>query len=57
MVTPRAGHGLDTDAVIAYARERLAGFEAPKEVVVVDALPQTVGGKIMKYRLRQELSA
>ncbi|OZC29431.1 class I adenylate-forming enzyme family protein [Gordonia polyisoprenivorans] len=57
VVTPRAGHSLDTDAVIVYARERLAGFEAPKQVVVVDALPQTVGGKIMKYRLRQELSA
>ncbi len=45
---------LDTEAVIAFARERLAGFETPKEVIVVDALPETVGGKVMKYRLRAE---
>ena len=45
---------LDTQAVIAFARERLAGFETPKQVIVVDALPETVGGKVMKYRLRAE---
>ena len=45
---------LDTAAVIAFARERLAGFETPKQVIVVDALPETVGGKVMKYRLRAE---
>ena len=43
---------VDTEALIAWARERLAGFETPKSVILVDALPETVGGKVMKYRLR-----
>lgn len=43
--------------VIAFCRERLAGFETPKAVLVVDALPETVGGKVLKYRLRAEHAA
>ena len=45
---------LDPDTLIAWARERLAGFETPKSVILVDALPETVGGKVMKYKLRQQ---
>lgn len=40
--------------VITFARERLAGFETPKRVVFVDALPETVGGKVMKFKLREQ---
>ena len=38
--------------LIAFCRQRLAGFETPKDVIVVDALPETVGGKVLKYKLR-----
>ncbi|ANK80165.1 MAG: hypothetical protein TEF_04715 [Rhizobiales bacterium NRL2] len=50
------GKRLDEKELIAFARERLAGFETPKRVVAVDAFPTTVGGKILKYKLRQQLS-
>jgi fatty-acyl-CoA synthase len=40
-------------AVIAFARERLAGYKAPKYVTVVDALPKNPSGKILKRELRQ----
>ena len=36
----------------ALARAALAGYETPKSVVFADALPETVGGKVLKYRLR-----
>ncbi len=52
VVVPAPGAAVDADEVIAFARERLAGFETPKAVVVIDALPVTVGGKVLKYRLR-----
>ncbi|WP_228430799.1 class I adenylate-forming enzyme family protein [Baekduia soli] len=42
----------DPDELIAFARERLGGFETPKRVVVVEALPVTVGSKVLKYQLR-----
>ncbi len=39
--------------LIAFARERLAGYETPKEIIWVDELPETVGGKVLKYKLRE----
>ncbi len=38
--------------IIAFARERLAGFKTPKAVVFRD-LPKTSTGKIQKFELRQ----
>ncbi len=51
------GAEIDEAALIAFARERLAGFETPKRIVVMDEFPTTVGGKILKYKLRERLSA
>jgi acyl-CoA synthetase (AMP-forming)/AMP-acid ligase II len=53
-VIPADGAALDADAVSAFCRERLAGFESPKRVVVVAELPVTVGGKVLKHKLRAE---
>jgi acyl-CoA synthetase (AMP-forming)/AMP-acid ligase II len=39
--------------LIAFCREHLAGHETPKAVVFTDALPETVGGKVLKYKLRE----
>jgi len=54
-VVARSGATVDPDAVIAFARERLAGFETPKRIVVVEEFPTTVGGKVLKYKLRSAL--
>ncbi|MCY1254258.1 Long-chain-fatty-acid--CoA ligase FadD13 [compost metagenome] len=43
---------ISADELHSWARVGLAGFEAPKKIVFVDALPETVGGKVMKHRLR-----
>ena len=39
-------------ALIAFARERLAGFKTPKQVVFQE-LPKTSTGKIQKFELRK----
>ena len=41
----------DADALVAFARERLAGFKTPKTVVFCE-LPKTSTGKIQKFELR-----
>ena len=46
------GASADPAELVAWCRERLAGFETPKRVVLVDELPVTVGGKVLKYKLR-----
>jgi acyl-coenzyme A synthetase/AMP-(fatty) acid ligase len=38
--------------VIAWARERIAGFKAPKTVDTIDALPRNPSGKILRRELR-----
>jgi acyl-CoA synthetase (AMP-forming)/AMP-acid ligase II len=54
VVVPRPGATPSEEDLVAFARERLGGFESPKRVVFADALPETVGGKVLKYRLRAE---
>jgi fatty-acyl-CoA synthase len=51
-VTTRGSDPVDPDALIAFVRERLAHFKAPKSVVVGD-LPKTSTGKIQKNVLRE----
>jgi fatty-acyl-CoA synthase len=52
-VVPQNGHAPDADALIAFARERLARFKVPKSVAFVAELPRTGAGKIDKNLLRQ----
>ncbi len=52
VVVRRAGSALDTDAVRAFCRQRLAGYKVPATVDFTDALPRSGVGKIDKTRLR-----
>ncbi|OBF05426.1 fatty acid--CoA ligase [Mycobacterium sp. ACS4054] len=52
-VVPRPGAELDEQSVIAYTREHLANFKAPRSVRFVDALPRNPGGKVVKPQLRE----
>ena len=52
-IVRRPGATIDEDAVIAYSREHLANFKAPRSVVFIDALPRNAGGKVVKPTLRE----
>lgn len=52
-VVARPGANLDEKSVIAYTREHLANFKAPRSVRFVDALPRNAGGKVVKAQLRE----
>src|ERR1700722_12709067 len=52
-VVARPGANLDEKSVIAYTREHLANFKAPRSVRFVDALPRNAGGKVVKPQLRE----
>ena len=56
VIVPRPGEAFDEAAILAFCRERLAGYESPKRIVVVEDLPVTVGGKVLKYKLREMLA-
>jgi acyl-CoA synthetase (AMP-forming)/AMP-acid ligase II len=48
---------LTADALIGWARERLANFKVPRHVVFVDALPRNSSMKVVKPSLREQWTA
>jgi 3-(methylthio)propionyl---CoA ligase len=53
IVTPRQECQPDRDDLIAFLSQRFPAWMVPDDVVVLDELPHTATGKIMKIRLRE----
>jgi acyl-CoA synthetase (AMP-forming)/AMP-acid ligase II len=51
-VVPAPGRSVDPDAIIAWARERLANYKVPRHVVGLAKLPTNATGKVVKEELR-----
>ncbi|CAN5602221.1 long-chain-fatty-acid--CoA ligase FadD13 [soil metagenome] len=55
LVPADAEAGIDVEAVIAHARERIADFKVPQYVAIrSEPLPRNPGGKVLKKQLREE---
>ena len=52
-VTLRARAAADPDELIAFCRARLAGYKYPRRITIVDELPKSATGKILKAKLRE----
>jgi long-chain acyl-CoA synthetase len=50
-VVLRPGQPAEADELIGWCRERLAAFKYPRRVALVDALPRSATGKVLKARL------
>lgn len=50
-VVTKPGATIDEESVIAWAHERLAHYKCPRAVRVVDRLPRTNNGKVMRRAL------
>lgn len=46
---------LDTDALQSHCRAKLAGYKVPRRIFLVDALPRSALGKVLKHQLRADL--
>lgn len=53
LVVLRDGAAFDPDELLAFCRERLAGFQCPTSIEQRHSLPHTATGKIKKYLLRE----
>ncbi|MCU1664339.1 MAG: fadD1 [Pseudonocardia sp.] len=51
-VSLRPGHGITPEELIAHCRERMAAYKYPRQVEVIDELPKTASGKILRRELR-----
>ncbi len=54
VVVPKQGKVIEEKQIIAYCRDRLAGFKCPKKIVIVDKLPKNPSGKILKRELKAQ---
>jgi fatty-acyl-CoA synthase len=54
LVVEKSGADLTEEAVIEFARDRMAHYKAPRRVDFVDDLPETATGKVQKYQLREQ---
>ena len=53
IIETRAGHTVTAEAIIAFAREHLAGYKVPRRIAFVDALPRTASGKLQRREARK----
>lgn len=52
-VSVKDGSSVTIDEIIAFCKERLAAYKCPRIVEVMDDLPKTVTGKILRRELRE----
>jgi long-chain acyl-CoA synthetase len=53
-VSLRQGLSADPDELVAFCRSRMAAYKYPREVEVVDVIPKTATGKILRRYVRDQ---
>jgi acyl-CoA synthetase (AMP-forming)/AMP-acid ligase II len=53
VVVPAAGATVTLEELTAFCRERLAGYKLPRTMELVDGLPVSAAGKVLKRELRK----
>lgn len=52
VISLRPGANVTQDEIIAFCKERMAAYKYPRAVEIIDDLPKTVTGKILRRELR-----
>jgi long-chain acyl-CoA synthetase len=52
-VVPRPGATFEADALLAHCRAQLSAYKVPPIVRLIDEIPRTGSGKIIRYKLRE----
>lgn len=51
-VSLREGQHVDPDEIIAHCKERMSAYKYPRQIEIIEELPKTVTGKILRRELR-----
>jgi long-chain acyl-CoA synthetase len=51
-VSLKSGAIATSDEIIAFAKERMAAYKYPRQVEIIDEIPKTVSGKVLRRELR-----
>lgn len=52
-VSLRAGVRTSPEEIVAFTRERMAAYKYPRQVEILDEIPKTVSGKVLRRELRK----
>ncbi|MDM0055631.1 AMP-binding protein [Variovorax fucosicus] len=53
-IVKKAGAEVDADALMAWSRDNMASYKAPRSVAFIDALPTTGAGKVLRRLLKDQ---
>jgi long-chain acyl-CoA synthetase len=53
-VSLKAGAQATAEELIAHCKERMAAYKYPRQIEIIDELPKTVTGKILRRELRDQ---
>jgi len=56
-VSLRPGAEVEPDALVAFCKERMAAYKYPRQIEIVEELPKTVTGKLLRRELRAQEQA
>jgi acyl-CoA synthetase (AMP-forming)/AMP-acid ligase II len=54
-VVERVGASIEVEALLAHCRTQLSAYKVPHAIHVVDEIPRTGSGKVMRFKLREGL--
>lgn len=54
IVVPAPGERVSAEALLAFCRQRIARYKAPKRILFADALPYSPYGKVIKAELKKQ---
>jgi long-chain acyl-CoA synthetase len=57
VIVAKPGAVIEGEAVRAFCRERLTRYKVPRHVIVVEALPKSMLGKVLRRQVRADLIA
>jgi len=56
-LVPRPGQTIESEAILAHCRAQLSAYKIPHVVQLIAEIPRTGSGKIIRYKLREMLTA
>jgi long-chain acyl-CoA synthetase len=51
-VSLKEGRSAEPDELIAFCKERMAAYKYPRQIEILDEIPKTATGKILRRELR-----
>jgi long-chain acyl-CoA synthetase len=52
-VSLKDGHAAEDEEILAFCKERLPAYQRPRRIAIVDELPKTASGKVLRRELRK----